>query len=295
MITEMRSKIVEEVRSSAKSLSMTVLKFTKTAKFTGAYDLVLLMDNFIHLHGDFRSDFYICAGCNVSKYLVGIGTNKCGDEKLYTSTVELSRTVLQGAPTGLDEVGIELHELQHLVTDLIATLSQNKRYKDPKRVLQLLWNTKTIRNNLSLSPLVLDIGRSIVQILAALGKYSDAIHLCYHIGYNLEFIRGALDCRTLEFTILLSSLYAVQQRYHGAFDFDCTKTFSPISARTNPHQRHGKFDKDVQQYEGLFCALDVQFGNDKKWKKNRPQLNKWMPGVPEEELFGCWKRPERFE
>lgn len=156
----------------------TVLKFTKTAKFTEAYDLVLLIDRFIHLHGGFKSDLYIRTGFDVSRYLVGIGTTKCGDEKLYASMVELSRTVLQEALAGLDDAEIELDELQHLLTDLIATLSQNKRYQDLERILQLLWKTKTIRNNLSSSPLVLHIGRSLVQTLAALGKYSDAIHLC---------------------------------------------------------------------------------------------------------------------
>jgi tetratricopeptide (TPR) repeat protein len=156
----------------------TVLKFTKTAKFTEAYDLVLLIDRFVHVNGGFKSEFYIRAGFNVSKYLVGIGTNKCGDEKLCASMVELSRTILQEALAGLDDVDIELHELQHLLTDLISTLSQQKRYQDLERILQLLWKTKTIRNNLSSSPLVLHIGRSLVQTLAALGKYSDAIHLC---------------------------------------------------------------------------------------------------------------------
>lgn len=156
----------------------TVLKFTKTAKFTEAFDLVLLIDRFIHLHGGFKSEFYIRTGFDVSRYLVGIGTNKCADEKLYVSMVELSRTILQEALTGLDDIDIELHELQHLLTDLIASLSQNKRYQDLERILQLLWRTKTIRNNLSSSPLVLHIGRSLVQTLAAIGKYSDAIHLC---------------------------------------------------------------------------------------------------------------------
>ena len=156
----------------------TVLKFTKTAKFTEAYDLVLLIDRFIHLHGGFKSEFYIRTGFNVSRYLVGIDTNKCADEKLYASMTELSRTILQEALAGLDNVYIELHELQHLLTDLIATLSLNERYQDLERILQVLWKTKTIRNNLSSSPLVLHIGRSLVQTLAALGKYSDAIHLC---------------------------------------------------------------------------------------------------------------------
>ena len=156
----------------------TVLKFTKTAKFTEAYDLALLIDRFIHLHGGFKSELYIRTGFRISQYLVGIGTNTCGDDKLYTSMVELSRTILPEALAGLDDVDIELHELQHLLTDLITTLSQQKRYQDLERILQLLWKTNTIRNNLFSSPLVLHIGRSLVQTLAALGKYSDAIHLC---------------------------------------------------------------------------------------------------------------------
>ncbi|KAF3044351.1 hypothetical protein E8E12_009191 [Didymella heteroderae] len=291
----------------------TVLKFTKTAKFSEAYDLVLLIDRFIHINGGFRSEFFIRTGFSVSRYLVGIGTNKCGDEKLYASMVELSRTILQEALAGLDDVEIDLHELQHLLTDLISTLSQQKRYQDLERILQLLWKTKTIRNNLSSSPLVLHIGRSLVQTLAALGRYSDAIHLCYHIRYNLEFIRGALDRSTLEFTVLLSELYTTQKRYRDAFelheDIICRlgegQTAPGLNAVdvANKHselmrfafKRHGKFDKDIQQYEELFRALDAEFGNEKAWKDKRPQLEKWTPGVGKEEMFGCWKRPEKFE
>ncbi|KAJ4330171.1 hypothetical protein N0V87_010239 [Didymella glomerata] len=291
----------------------TVLKFTKTAKFAEAYDLVLLIDRFIHINGGFKSEFYICTGFSVSRYLVGIGTNKCGDEKLHASMVELSRTILQEALAGLDDVEIELHELQHLLTDLISTLSQQKRYQDLERILQLLWKTKTIRNNLSSSPLVLHIGHSLVQTLAALGKYSDAIHLCYHIRYNLEFIRGALDRSTLEFTVLLSELYTAQKRYRDAFelheDVICRlgegQTAPGLNAVNvaNKHtelmkfafKRHGKFDKDVHQYEELFGALDAEFGNEKAWKDKRPQPEKWTPGVGKEEVFGCWKRPEKFE
>ena len=291
----------------------TVLKFTKTAKFAEAYDLVLLIDRFIHINGGFKSEFYIRTGFSVSRYLVGVGTNKCGDEKLYGSMVELSRTILQEALAGLDDIDIELHELQHLLTDLISTLSQQKRYQDLERILQLLWKTKTIRNNLSSSPLVLHIGRSLVQTLAALGKYSDAIHLCYQIRYNLEFIRGALDRSTLEFTVLLSELYTAQKRYRDAFelheDIICRlgegQSAPGLNAVDVAHKhtelmkfafkRHGKFDKDIQQYEELFRMLDEEFGNDKAWKDKRPQPEKWSPGVGKEEMFGCWKRPEKFE
>jgi hypothetical protein len=291
----------------------TVLRFTKTAKFTEAYDLVLLIDRFIHVHGGFKSEFYIRTGFNVSRYLVGIGTNKCGDGKLYTSMVELSRTILQEALAGLDDVDIELHELQHLLTDLISTLSQQKRYQDLERILQLLWKTKTIRNNLSSSPLVLHIGRSLVQTLACLGKTTDAIHLCFQIRYNLEFIRGALDKSTLEFTILLSELYTTQNRYRDALalheDVLCRlgegQSAPGLNAIDVAHKhtellkfafkRHGKFDKDIQQYEELFRALDHEFGANKAWTEKRPLLDKWTPGVGKEEAFGCWKRPERFE
>lgn len=135
----------------------------------------------------------------------------------------------------------------------------------------------------------------------------------YHIRYNLEFIRGALDRSTLEFTVLLSELYTAQKRYRDAFelheDIVCRlgegQSAPGLNAVdvANKHielmkfafKRHGKFDKDVQQYEELFRALDAELGNEKAWKDKRPQPEKWTPGVGKEEMFGCWKRPEKFE
>lgn len=113
--------------------------------------------------------------------------------------------------------------------------------------------------------------------------------------------------------MLLSELYTAQKRYRDAFelheDVICRlsegQTAPGLNAVNvaNKHtelmkfafKRHGKFDKDVHQYEELFGALDAEFGNEKAWKDKRPQPEKWTPGVGKEEVFGCWKRPEKFE
>jgi tetratricopeptide (TPR) repeat protein len=296
-----------------KQASETVLRFTKTSKFAEAYDLVLLIDRFIHVHGGFHSEFYIRTGFNLSKYLVGIDTHKCGDVKLYAAMLDLSRTILQEALKGLDKIDIELVELQQLLADLVSTLSEQKKYEDLERILQTLWHTRTIRNNMSSSPLVLYIGRSLVQTLASLHKLSDAIHLCYHIRYNLAYIRGALDKSTLDFTILLSELYTEQKRYGDAMELhedilcrlaegQTAPGLEPLKA-VHTHtellklafKRAGKFDKEPQHYYDVFVALDHRFGDEKAWVEKRPQPEKWTPGTKEGEIFGCWKKPAKFE
>jgi hypothetical protein len=108
----------------------TVLRFTKTTKFAEAHDLVILIDKFIHLHGGFHSEFYIRTGFSLAMYLVGVGTNKCSDEKLRSSMLDLSRVIMQEALEHLDETDIEISELQQLLADLVTTLSEQKRYKD---------------------------------------------------------------------------------------------------------------------------------------------------------------------
>lgn len=110
--------------------TQTVLKFTKTAKFGEAHDLVLLIDKFIHIHGGFQSEFYIRTGFDLARYLVGVGTNKCSDEKLYSAMLDLSRVILLEALEGLDKIDIELYELQQLLADLISTMSEQKKYTD---------------------------------------------------------------------------------------------------------------------------------------------------------------------
>lgn len=309
----------------------TVLKFTKTTKFGEAYDLVLLIDKFIHLHGGFHSEFYIRTAFDLCRYLVGVGTNKCSDGKLYGVMLDLSRVILQEALEGLDKIDIELYELQQLLADLVTMMSEQNKYQDlevshswlqrrseqmlirQQRILQTLWKTRTIRNNISSSPLVLYIGRSLIQTLACLNKFSDATHLCYHIRYNLEYIRGPLDRSTLEFTWLLSELYTAQNRHLDAMnlhdDIICRlgegHTAPGLDAPAIAHKhtellkfafkRNGKFDKDSQHYYDMFAALDEQFADEKAWKDKRPQVEKWTPGVKDGESFGCWKAPAKFE
>ncbi|KAF2003741.1 hypothetical protein P154DRAFT_617628 [Amniculicola lignicola CBS 123094] len=296
-----------------KHATETVLKSTRTAKFGEAYELVLLIDRFVHLQGGFKSEFYILTGFNLAKYLVGIGTNRCSDEKLYASMLDLSRIILQEALQGLDKVDIELGELQQLLADLVTLLSEQKKYADLERILQILWQTRTIRSNMSSSPLVLYLGRSLIQTFACLNKFSDAIHLCYHIRYNLAYIRGALDKSTLDFTILLSELYIAQHRYHDAMelheDILCrlgdgasapgldrvTVALQHTDLLQLAYRRHGKFDKEPQHYYDVFSGLEQEFGDEKAWKERRPKLEKWTPGVKEGEMGGCWKAPARFE
>jgi hypothetical protein len=291
----------------------TVLKFTKQAKFGEAYDLVLLVDKFIHLHGGFQSEFYIRTGFDLARYLVGVGTNKCSDEKLYNAMLDLSRVILQEALEGLDRINIELHELQQLLADLVTMMSEQKKYQDLERILQTLWKTRTIRNNISSSPLVLYIGRSLIQTLACLNRFNDATHMCYHIRYNLSYIRGALDKSTLEFTVLLSELYTAQHRYADAMNLHediltrlgegqtAPGLDAPATAHTHTellkisYKRHGKFDKSSQHYHVMFAALDEQLADEKAWKDKKPQLEKWTPGVKDGETFGCWRQPSKFE
>ncbi|KAF2279901.1 uncharacterized protein EI97DRAFT_105100 [Westerdykella ornata] len=287
--------------------------YTKSAKFVEAYDLALLMDRFIHLHGGFESESYIRIGFTLAKYLVGVGTNKCGDQKLYAAMLDFSRIVLQESLKGLDRVDIELDELQQLLADLISTLSVAKKYEDLERILQALWESRKVRNNLASSPLVLYIGRSLIQTLACLNKFSDAIHLCYHIRYNLAYIRGTLDKSTLEFTVLLSELYTQQKRYQDAIelhedilyrlsDGQSAPGLDAISIATThtellkmAYRRQGG-DQAPQQYAELFATLDRRFADKQMWKEKRPQLDKWAgQPVKEGETFGSWKRPAKFE
>ncbi|KAH7135593.1 hypothetical protein B0J11DRAFT_596731 [Dendryphion nanum] len=301
----------QEVVKQAKE---TVLKFTKQAKFSEAYDLVLLIDRFIHLHGGFQSEVYILVGFDLAKYLAGIGTNKCSDEKLYVAMLDMSREILQEALAGLDKVDIDLFELQQLLADLVTLLSEQKKYEELERILQTLWQTRTIRSNISSSPLVLYLGQALIHTLASLSKLPQATHLCHDIRYNLSYTHGALSTATLPFTILLSELYTAQHRYRDAMEVHedilsrlgegesapgldaLATTLQHTDLLKHAYKRQGKFEKSPQHYYDVFGSLDRRFGDEKAWKEKRPVLEKWTPGgLKEGDGFGCWKRPVRFE
>ncbi|KAF2198647.1 hypothetical protein GQ43DRAFT_443154 [Delitschia confertaspora ATCC 74209] len=293
----------------------TIYTYTKTAKFSEAHDLALLTDRYIHLQGGFRSEFYIRAGFDIAKYLVGIGTNRCGDEKLYGAMLELSRTVLLEALEGLEKIDMKLDELSDLLADIVRLLSEQKKYEDLERILQTIWRTRTIHANLP-SSLVLWLGRCLIQTLACLNKFTSAIHLCHDIRYNLAHVRGPLDKSTLEFTVLLSELYVETKRYKDAMSLHSevltvlgepyqSNSLSPQErlhiATTHTellkkaYQRNGKLDKSPQHYYDIFTALDQRFGGEKGWAERKPQLEKWTPGVKEGDKEGMWKRPGKFE
>lgn len=109
--------------------------------------------------------------------------------------------------------------------------------------------------------------------------------------------------------MLLSELYTAQKRYRDAFELhediisrlsegQSAPGLNAIEVATKhtelmkfAFKRHGKFDKEVQQYEDLFRALDKQFGNDKAWKDKRPQLDKWAPGLPRKRCLAAGGGP----
>ncbi|KAF2203817.1 hypothetical protein GQ43DRAFT_497645 [Delitschia confertaspora ATCC 74209] len=289
--------------------------YTKSAKFSEGYDLALLVDRYIHLQGGFHNEFYIRTGLDIAKYLVGIGTNRCGDEKLYGAMLELSRTVLLDTLEGLEKIDMELDELSDLLADIVRLLSEQKKYEDLERILQTIWRTRTIHANFP-SSLVLWLGRCLIQTLACLNKFNSAIHLCHDILYNLAHVRGQLDKSTLEFTVLLSELYVETKRYKDAMSLHSevltvlgesyqSNNLSPQERLhiAGPHtellkkayQRNGKLDKSPQHYHDIFATLDQRFGGEKGWAERRPQLEKWTPGIKEGDREGTWKRPGKFE
>jgi tetratricopeptide (TPR) repeat protein len=105
-----------------------VFEYTKASKFAEAYELVVIIDRFVNLHGGFHSEAYVRSGLNLAKYLVGIGTQKCGDQKLYGTMFSLALEILQESLRGLDKVVMELYELQKLLADLIRVLGEQKKY-----------------------------------------------------------------------------------------------------------------------------------------------------------------------
>lgn len=113
-----------------KQATATVLNYTRTGKFGEAYELVLLVDRFIHLNGGFHCEFYIRTAFDLAKYLVGVGTNKSGNAKQYNAMIDLSRVILQEALVGLDKVDIDLCELRQLLVDVVSELSHQKKYQD---------------------------------------------------------------------------------------------------------------------------------------------------------------------
>lgn len=152
-----------------------------------AYDLAVYIDKFVHLDGGWRRDENIEPGLQICLHLTGhSGTSKSSDQKVYQLMLEVSSTIMQEVLRAAYDLQINFIELpvRRLIA-ILTLLSEQKNYTDLEWILTRLWSTRNSQTFWD-SVTVIWIGRRLVEVRYALGRKSQAIHLCEDISYNLR-------------------------------------------------------------------------------------------------------------
>jgi hypothetical protein len=110
-------------RMIVEKMAPMVLEYTNSSKFQEAYELVLLVDRFIHLQGGYRYHHFILQGFNLALYLSGRHTKGCQEVKLRGSMLELGKIVLGESLEGSRKLKLSYAELDmYLINDLVSIL-----------------------------------------------------------------------------------------------------------------------------------------------------------------------------
>ncbi|KAF9629050.1 hypothetical protein BFW01_g10253 [Lasiodiplodia theobromae] len=285
---------------------------------------------YVALVGGFASGAVVHAVARLCLYLAGRGTekNSCkqADAALYARCLDLSRTLLRHALEACAALGISLTDMAVTeLNEIVVVLGDEQRsYEVLEHVLQALWHDRTVHRTWS-TQLVLAIGLRLTETRAAQGRVDDAIHLAEDIRYNLHRVYGPLDVATLQFTMLLSSLYTTRGRHSEAVQLHehaLTRLANGVGAKEDGEDGvSGSADEsakaalaqlegaqrciaaaggwngagvDAGRFRELFGELSQKYGSQRAWgERKMAPVEKWSMKVDAKTGAG-WKAPETF-
>ncbi|KAF4538184.1 Nacht domain protein [Lasiodiplodia theobromae] len=308
----------------------TVREYANAARYANALALAALVQRYVALVGGFASGAVVHAVARLCLYLAGRGTekNSCkqADAALYARCLDLSRALLRHALEACAALGISLTDMAVTeLNEIVVVLGDEQRsYEVLEHVLAALWHDRTVHRTWS-TQLVLAIGLRLTETRAAQGRVDDAIHLAEDIRYNLHRVYGPLDVATLQFTMLLSSLYTTRGRHSEAVQLHehaLTRLANGVGAKEDGEDGvSGSADEsakaalaqlegaqrciaaaggwngagvDAGRFRELFGELSQKYGGQRAWgERKMAPVEKWSMKVDAKTGAG-WKAPETF-
>ncbi|KAH8431979.1 uncharacterized protein LDX57_009626 [Aspergillus melleus] len=274
-------------------------QFQDAAYVTGVFH------SFVHLTEGLQTPESIFTAIKICLYLNGYKTNKCSDDTISANMALESQMLLQEIMSNAKDQPIEFSELPFSeLNDLVTVLGEHEMFEDLEAILTDLWTSRVVQKTWSL-PVVVWIGRRLVETRFCRGQVASATQLGKDICYNLRQVWGNCDTVTLEMNKLLSGLYTASGNHLAA----AALHEAALAELLNSDETHAESVDAVTQHlellqhaqarlskDGQSGAVDATAAEERvqqiatKFGLSTSQLE----AAEADESLGMWQRPRRF-
>lgn len=200
-------KTIDFVRVVIVASNKTLGGLIEKNMFNEAYDVAKMSFMYAQHRKGFTGPRAIGRGFELASYLDGRGENRCPDEKLRKTLLQLSNSIIKDILRICKEQNINLAQIQlKELNELIALLGEQEDYDTLESLLNQLWGTREAQRSWP-PEVLLNLGQRLICARYLAGHQIKALRLAEDISYNLRRVNGIRSPATLDAYKLLAQLY----------------------------------------------------------------------------------------
>jgi len=200
-------KTIDFVRVVIVASNKTLGGLIEKNMFNEAYDVAKMSFMYAQHRKGFTGPRAIGRGFELASYLDGRGENRCPDEKLRKTLLQLSNSIIKDILRICKEQNINLAQIQlNELNELIALLGEQEDYDTLESLLNQLWGTREAQRSWP-PEVLLNLGQRLICARYLAGHQIKALRLSEDISYNLRRVNGIRSPATLDAYKLLAQLY----------------------------------------------------------------------------------------
>lgn len=200
-------KSIDFVRVVIVASNKTLGRLIEKNQFSEAHDVAKMSFMYAQYRKGFMGPRAIGRGFELASYLDGRGENRCPDEKLRRTLLQLSNSIIKDILRICKEQNINLAQIQlRELNELIALLGEQEDYDTLESLLNQLWGTREAQRSWP-PEVLLNLGQRLICARYLAGHQIKALRLAEDISYNLRRVNGIRHPATLDAYKLLAQLY----------------------------------------------------------------------------------------
>lgn len=200
-------KTIDFVRVVIVASNKTLGRLIEKNQFSEAHDVAKMSFMYAQYRKGFQGPKAIGRGFELASYLDGRGENRCPDEKLRRTLLQLSNSIIKDILRICKEQNINMAQIQlRELNDLIALLGEQEDYDTLESLLNQLWGTREAQRSWP-PEVLLNLGQRLICARYLAGHQIKALRLAEDISYNLRRVNGIRHPATLDAYKLLAQLY----------------------------------------------------------------------------------------
>ncbi|CZT25011.1 related to NACHT domain protein [Ramularia collo-cygni] len=200
-------KTIDFVRIVIIASNKTLGRLIANNQFNEAHDVAKMSFMYAQHRKGFAGPKAIGRGFELASYLDGRGENRCPDEKLRKTLLQLSNSIIKDILRICKEQNINLAQIQlKELNELIALLGEQEDYDTLESLLNQLWGTREAQRSWP-PEVLLNLGQRLICARYLAGHQIKALRLADDVSYNLRRVNGVRHPATLDSYKLLAQLY----------------------------------------------------------------------------------------